>query len=370
MVSSEQSNQSPSIQGDLTQDQQVHSSQQKNRTPQAAQQQPASFSTKEGRTILFEEWLSQCLAEGKIDPTKLYTPRERASLLEDWLRTLITQGNLDPRRRLPPYTSLGEPPFNLKDKEVARVINELRREGLLPSRKIRIDKDQPQWTDRDTYCHRWIGHMRALRFDQIQRLLARLSAYETSDPHMLSVSRTSQIIQRWVRAKYAVYRKVYTRQPGWIYLTRKGMFHTGLKYRAEPPKDRLLEHIYYINEVRLTLEEKDPSLHWISERAIQAAQEKRQKGQRLEHVPDGILVIGEKRIDIEVQISRPSQQEVELVMLGDRWNNTNPLRYYISKDARAVVQRVHRQMKWTARSQIEIIDLEEVLKSPTEGESE
>ncbi len=358
-----------SEQGDLTQDQHGHASKQKDRSL-PAQQEPASFSTEEGRNMLFEEWLHQRIVEEKIDPTKLYTPQERAALLEDWLRTLISQGNLDPRRRLPPYTSLGEPPFNLKDKEVARVINGLRSEGLLPSRKIRIDKDQPQWTDRDTYCHRWIGHMRAIRYDQLQRLLARLSAYETSDPYMLSVSRTSKIIQRWIRAKYAVYRKVYTRQPGWVYLTRKGMYQAGLTYRADPPNDRLLEHIYYINEVRLTLEEQDPSLRWISERAIQAAQEKRQKGQRLEHVPDGIVVIGEERIDIEVQLSRPSQQEVELVMCGDRWNSTNPLRYYVSKDARAVVQRVHRQIRQTGRPRIEIIELEEFLQSPTAGESE
>jgi hypothetical protein len=98
--------------------------------------------------------------------------------------------------------------------------------------------------------------MRAIRYDQLQRLLARLSTYETSDPHRLSVSRTSQIIRRWAQAKYVVYRVVYARQPGWIHLTRKGMYHAGLAYRAEPPKDRLLAHIYSINEVRLKLEEE------------------------------------------------------------------------------------------------------------------
>jgi len=148
------------------------------------------------------------------------------------------------------------------------------------------------------------------------------------------------------------------------------MYHTGLPYRAEPPKDRVLEHIYYINEVRLMLEEQDPSQQWISERSIQAVQEKRQKGQRLQHIPDGILVIGEKRIDIEVQLSRPSQQEVALVMRGDSWRGANPLRYYVSRDAWSVVQKSYSEVVTTARPQIEIIELEKCLMSLTKEESQ
>jgi hypothetical protein len=256
---------------------------------------------------------------------------------------------------------------------VAQVISELRSKGLLPPRKARIDKGQPQWTPRDNYCFTWIGHMRAIRFDQLQHLLGRLSAYETNDPLLLSASRTSQIIQRWVQSKYAVYRRVYTKQPGWIYLSRKGMFHAGLPYRAEPPKDRLLEHLYYINEVRLALEEEDSSLRWVSERAIQSLLEKRQKGQRLRHIPDGILVCGEEQIDIEVQISRIAQQVVEQVMHGDHWQNSNALRYYVGGESKTVVRRTYRQVTQsglTNRKRIEIIDLEEFLRFPTEGAGE
>ncbi len=68
-----------------------------------------------------------------------------------------------------------------------------------------------------------IGQMRAARFDQLQRLLARYSVSEIRDPQKLSVSRTARIVERWARAKYALYRHVYVKQPGWISLTKKGL---------------------------------------------------------------------------------------------------------------------------------------------------
>lgn len=349
---------------------------QSTRTPEQRGDSPSSvlhippseqFCVEEGRAVLYDDWLRRQIAEGKIDTTRLYTPEERTMLLESWLRSLIAEEKLDPRKRLPPYAALGAMPFQLKEKEVAGVITALRTEGLLPPRKPRIDKDQPQWTDRDRYCMGWIGYMRAIRLDQAQRLLARRSEYQTSEPDRLSVSRSSQIIQRWVRAKYAVYRRVYVGQPGWIHLTSKGLYHTGLNFRAAFPKDRVLEHLYHINEVRLKLEEENPSLKWISERAIQAEQEKRQKGRRLEHIPDGMIVSDLEQIDIEVQISRPSQQIVELVMRGGIWgNSTNPLRYYVCEDAVAVVRRAYQVVTKggrQSRPRIEAIELEEFLKS-------
>src|SRR6266700_756432 len=46
-------------------------------------------------------------------------------------------------------------------------------------RKARQDKGKPQWTERNYYCLEWIGEQRAIRFDQLQRLLARESDQET-----------------------------------------------------------------------------------------------------------------------------------------------------------------------------------------------
>jgi len=185
------------------------------------------------------------------------------------------------------------------------------------------------------------------------------------------LSQTSRIVNRWINEKCAVYSSGYVGQHGWFHVTRKGLHRAGLDFRAEAPSNRTLDHLYWINEVRLQLEEENPGLEWISERSIQAEQGKREKGQRLEHIPDGILVMGSEHIDIEVQISKPNQEDVERIMRGGLWRHLrNPLRYYVNKDSRAVVLAAYRNtMKGgrtdTVRPYIEIINLEVFLKPPS-----
>ncbi len=116
----------------------------------------------------------------------------------------------------------------------------------------------------------------------------------------------------------------------------------------------------------MQLEEELENMEWISERSIQAEQEQRQKGQKRKHIPDGILVLpgkdGKKAyIDIEVQISKPSVGEVEDVM-GDYYSSgsIDPLRYYVNRLSRGVVNSTYRRMQKERRAMrpwIEIIDL-------------
>jgi hypothetical protein len=212
------------------------------------------FSNKADREILLAIWIASVTSEGKMVPGQRYDERERKDFFAAWLRQLIADGELDPRRRLPPYDKLTGLPFHLSKKAIGEVINELRAEGLFPKRKKRKDAGQPQWRSRDTSCFWWIGEMRAIRSDQLRRLLARWSPGEPRESGQLSMTRTSQIIDRWVKAGYVVYRKIYVKQPGWVYLTRKGMQAANLPYRATPPADTMLTHIYYINEVRLAFE--------------------------------------------------------------------------------------------------------------------
>ncbi len=117
----------------------------------------------------------------------------------------------------------------------------------------------------------------------------------------------------------------------------------------------------------MQLEEELEQMEWISEREIQAEQEQRQKGQKRTHIPDGILVVpstnGKKEyIDIEVQVSKPSPGEVEDVM-GDYYSSgsVNPLRYYVNRLSRGVVNSTYEKMqkeRRAMRNRIEIIDLE------------
>lgn len=330
---------------------------------------PRDFSTDQGRLVLYYDWVAQQMDEGAIVKDQGYTPEERMGFLAGWLRHLVAQHILNPRKRLPPYAKLAALPFNLDEQAVAQVISQLRDEKVLPPRKIRKDAGTPQWTDRDRFLWEYIGHMRAMRFDQVQRLAARASPEEI-EGGVLSVSRTSEIISRWTAkaVRYAVFKSIFHAQPGWVYMTRRGLRQAGLDFRAEAPSVRSLEHLYWINEVRMKLEQEHPNMRWISERSIQAEQERRRAGQKLSHIQDGILVLpgaGGKTqtIDIEVQVSKPSPTEVQQIMSDQllRRDANNPLRYYVNRKSRGVVQAVHQKMvseRRAMRPSIEIIDLE------------
>ena len=330
---------------------------------------PLSFATDEGRLGLYYAWIEQRLADKTIEREKLYTVEERIGFFVAWMRAMIEQKHLRPQSRLPAYRDLAKLPFQLEKDHIAEAVLRLRAEKVLPPRKTRKDADMPQWTDRDTYAWDYIGHMRAIRFDQARRLLARESPSEKAGT-ILSPSRASEIISRWTDppAKFAIYKQIFHAEPGWIYLTRRGLREAELDFRAEAPSSRTLEHLYWINEVRLALEDEyeTDEMEWTSERTIQAEQDLRQRGQKLTHIPDGILTLTTKEktetIDIEVQVSKPSPGEVEEVM-GDYWQSGsfNPLRYYVGKRSRGVVRTVHRRMEKELRAmrpRIEIIDLE------------
>ena len=68
----------------------------------------------------------------------------------------------------------------------------------------------------------WIGEQYAIRIDQLARLLGR-SAGRT-----LTESTTRAAVARWVRGGFAQTRKVTVREPGFVWLTTKGLREVGL----------------------------------------------------------------------------------------------------------------------------------------------
>lgn len=186
----------------------------------------------------------------------------------------------------------------------------------------------------------------------------------------LSVSRTWEIIDRWVQNKIAVYGHVYTEQSGggrWIHLTRKGLREAGLTFPSQAPSLSTLKHLYWTNQVRMHFEDiYDASqMHWISERSICAGKQ-RQAGDS--QGQNGILVlideVGQRQtIDIKVQTCKPTQSQVQKVLSvqsGERIVD-NPLRYYVNRQSRHVVLSVYEKMRSerrAMRSSIEIIDVE------------
>src|SRR5258708_3199010 len=220
-------------------------------------------------------------------------------------------------------------------------------------------------TKRDWTVLRWIADQRAMRYDQIQRLLARESTWETKDPRRLSMTRTTQTIQRWVRAGLVVYRHLLVGEPGWIWLTAKGLRMLELHFRASAPAYSTLAHLYAINEVLLHLENEALShkgeLSWESERWLQHELEQmKQAGNRHRHQPDAIVILDGEEFELEVERSRKAQDYLEDLMRGAYGFSNGALRYYVAHEARTVVLAAFNKLTpyQIDRPWLEIYDLE------------
>jgi len=232
------------------------------------------------------------------------------------------------------------------------------------ARRARKDKGLPRLNDRDRFALRWIGQQYTIRFDQLQRLLARQAGAATKTPGRLSVTRTCQIIERWERAGLVKYRKILVGEPGWIWLTRQGLFHSGLDLRYYEPRHSALIHLFYINQCRLIMEEENDDVdefRWISEREIRAQQERRQKGGKLEHVPDAIAQGQTETIDVEIELTAKTQEELMRIMRGGaHTRSTNAIRYFASRTAKTALKTAYKSLNGTARKWIDIRDLREL----------
>lgn len=171
-------------------------------------------------------------------------------------------------------------------------------------RRTRSDKGHPQLTYRDEATLHLIGEQLAYRFDQLQRLLALHPDSHSQDPTWLSESRTYALIQRWKTLGLADYCKIRHYEPGWIYLTRKGLSYLHLPVRFLDPYHSNLNHLFWINETRALVEEdygSHPEFQWESERLYRANREHLKARKRREpelwipleyqssHRPDALL---------------------------------------------------------------------------------
>jgi hypothetical protein len=155
------------------------------------------------------------------------------------------------------------------------------------SRKVRVDKGIPQLTQRDLDILHLVGEQTAYRFDQLQGLLARHPDTQSGDPAFLSESRTTALIGRWKHLGLADYRKIRYDEPGWIWLTRKGLYHLDLPMKFLDPRHSDLDHLFWVNETRILVETTygtRPGFQWESERQYRVVCERFKREQK--HEPE------------------------------------------------------------------------------------
>lgn len=176
------------------------------------------------------------------------------------------------------------------------------------SRRVRADKGSVRLTDRDTVSLRWIGEQYAIRFDQLSRLLGRNAG------RTLTESTTRAAVKRWTRGGLAKSRKVTFGEPGFVWLTSRGLREVGLCFKAWEPSASTVTHLYWTNQVRLYAEERHPDLVWQAERYMRAGKPMQTTSDSSSHIADGELRSKDAVVGVEVELTSKSARRRESIM--------------------------------------------------------
>lgn len=175
-----------------------------------------------------------------------------------------------------------------------------------------------QLTPRDIICLTWIAMQYAIRLDQLQRLLFRFTPEQDRyklkpGADRLSLDRTYELIAKWLNWGYIEKGGILHGDKLWIWVSREGMRTCQLpfSYSGKPAPGRV-PHLFYINQVRLYIEDKRPGDLWTSERQIRREAGAAAKGESLPHLPDAILTATNGKVTA-LEIERSSKTEDELV---------------------------------------------------------
>ena len=176
-----------------------------------------------------------------------------------------------------------------------------------------------QLTPRDLICLSWIATQYAIRLDQLQRLLFRFTPEQDRyklkpGADRLSLDRTYEIIAKWLELDYIEKKIILHGDKLWIWVSREGLrtCQLSFSYSGKPSSIRL-PHLFYINQVRLAIEEKRPGDLWTSERQIRRDVGAPIKGENLPHLPDAILTNMTNGKITALEVEKTSKTESELL---------------------------------------------------------
>lgn len=221
--------------------------------------------------------------------------------------------------------------------------------GLEVGRSRRADKGIVRLTERDVASLHWIGEQYSVRIDQLARLLGRPTA-------PVSDSTARGIVSRWVRAGLADSRKLIAGEPGFVWLTRRGLRQVDLTYKPWEPSVGILNHVFWVNQVRLSVESRYAGAKWIPERELRQGAAMQTFDGKI-HVADGELRLDRGTVAIEVELTAKSVSRRKTIMteLASRYST---VWYFASVDVARLLESVRSQTAGADR--IRIYPLERV----------
>jgi len=166
--------------------------------------------------------------------------------------------------------------------------------GAVPRRR-RTDAGAPRATERDLRLLRIVSEQYAVTLPQLAVMMDR------------SIHAARWLRDRWRRAGWIDSRAVLAARPVFLWPTRTGLHAAGLDYPGWGPTPGALAHVEAVTDVRLHLQAAGPNAGWVSERDITLATAG-------EHRPDGLLVVGDRHVAVEVELTRKSRARTRGIM--------------------------------------------------------
>jgi len=247
-------------------------------------------------------------------------------------------------------------------------------------RAPREDKGIPRLEERDLIVLRWILQMYAVRFDQLQVLLARHSPKkeELVDPEHVSPSTVRTHLRRWKALKLVEYTKILASkdEPLWCWISSYGLQYLAheedeqgktIIYSYFLPKPNYhLPHIYLINQARLLIEQQYPGYSWRSERQLLKQQAARPKAIKQKHITDGLIYRPDGRaIALEVERWDKSEKRLDEI-LPELAQTYHRVWYFVSKEARTAVMKAREKLPEEERKRIQVLSSEAKLRGRQE----
>lgn len=211
-----------------------------------------------------------------------------------------------------------------------------------------------RYSERDLAALRWAGEQFAVRLDTLQVLLGRDAQGPTKVVGVLQETGVRRVVERWVGEELARSRKLFYKQPAWVWLTRSGLAQVDLPFAVWTPTVSLLNHIHAVNSVRLRIEQQYPRGQWQSERYLRRLHAKQSGG----HIPDGEFALEGRTYAVEVELSLKSQARTAAI-LAQLKQQVDGVWYFVTPQTRALLEPLVGESKT-----IKLYDIARVLGLP------
>jgi len=173
-------------------------------------------------------------------------------------------------------------------------------------RKPRSDRGVARTTDRDLKALTWLAEQWGAPIDQVGRLL------RPDTEKRLQIYAAESATRRWKAHGMVDTGRVQVGGARWVWpvsTTAARMLGWDV-HRWEPTPVRT-NHMAAVNDVRLDM----PDAEWTSERVLLHQVGVRGDGDRL-RVPDGVVEVGDRRLLVEVELSRKSPDAMAEAVRG------------------------------------------------------